>query len=174
MPDEEEKKLLASGSLGTSVNLAPFDELTVQSSWEEVPKRIWVTNPTSLSPTLNVGLPRDSHHRQVVLKILDTALSTTETGVDSIDDFISLLPLLGYQIEPSVSSVLTIAGLGTRAIQSVKVRGVVGREKLVIMSCPNCNHVEDFGEWDNDEAQKRVESCPECGFELDGKNTVVI
>lgn len=168
------QKLLATGSLGTSVNLAPFDELVVQNSWEEVPNRIWVSGLTSFSPTLNVGLPRDSHRRQVVLTTLDTALSTTETGVGNVDDLVSILSILGCQIEPGVSSVLTIAGLGTRFAKSIEIRGIVGREKIVVMHCPDCSHIDDFGSWNLNEAQEKAETCPECGSEIDDEDVTVI
>lgn len=174
VPENGRQKLLATGSLGTSVDLAPFDELDVQSSWEDVPNKIWVSDITSFSPTLNVGLPRDSHHRQIVLKTLDTALSTTETGVGNVDDFVSILSLLGYQIEPGVSSVLAIAGLGTRFAKSIEVRGIVGREKIVIIHCPDCGHTEEFGSWDLDEAQQKAGACPECNSEIPDENVMVI
>lgn len=171
--NHREKEIIARGPLRTTVDLTPFDTLEVRSSWGKVPNKIWISEFNSLSPVVSVGLPEDSEKRQTVLKILQTAISSTETGVGNIEDLVSLLSLVGMTVDPRVSSVLTITGFGTRFAKNVEIKGVVHRGKIVAVDCSECGSTNDFIAWNKQEAQNKTEFCPDCGSKIDSKNKYV-
>ena len=172
--NDSEEEIIARAPLGTTVDLTPFDTLEMRSSWKSVPNKIWISGFNSYSPVVSVGLPSDSERRQAVLKILEAALSTTETRVGNIDDLVSLLSLVGMSVDPAVSSVLTITGFGTRYAKNIEIKGVVERGKIVAIDCSECGNTDDFVAWNKQEAQNKAESCPNCGSDIDDENKHVI
>jgi hypothetical protein len=162
----DEQKLIATGRLGTPVDVGPLDELTVLMGWQELPNRVWISDFPSTSPWLNVPLPRDSSKRQAVLRTIDMTLSATETGVGKVEDFLSIFSLLGLSVEPTVDTILALVGFGTKGIKRVKVRGIVEREKIVAVACESCGDVYDFGVWSVDELEENTQTCASCGVDL--------
>ena len=81
--------------------------------------------------------------------------------------------MCGLQVDQSVSSLLTIAGLGTYYSKRLKIKGIVGREKIVFVLCFRCGHRWNFAAWDLKEAQEKANSCPNCASTLSSKNVLV-